>query len=131
MIVLRETLLKTLVERDKEPLANEVFDHQVRAIKIRLSKMLEVNGVLGIHVYDENGQLLQSEGDFQTKANLDEKELLISENEISILQTRKNNINILIYFQEISLIGEKIGFIKIFYSINDEIDEQKTALIIY
>ncbi len=130
-IALRETLLKTLVERDKEPLANEVFDHQVRAIKIRLSKMLEVDGVLGIHVYDKSGQLLQAEGDFQAKANLDEKELLISEDEISILQTKKQKINILIYFQEIRLIGEKIGFIKIFYSINDEINEQKAALIIY
>ena len=46
-----ETLLQTLVERDREPLANEIFEERLLAIQIRLREMLKVRNVLAIAVF--------------------------------------------------------------------------------
>ena len=108
-------LLRTLVERDKEPLSNEIFDRQVRAIKIRLTQMSSIEGIVGIYVYDETGNLIENQSQFDIKMHLTELEKKISNGVISMTRERINDIDLVIYFQEIRLIGERIGFIKILY----------------
>ena len=56
------TILETLVERDREPLANEIFEERRRAIRIRLQQMRQVKGILAIDVYNYAGQALLAEG---------------------------------------------------------------------
>ena len=124
-----ETLLKTLVERDKEPLANEIFDRQNRAIKVRLSQMLEVDHVISIYVYNESGGLLEAEGDIQEQTDISKEELIYFDEETSIIQEELEK-QLLVYLQEIRIIGERIGFIKIYYSIDDVINEQRISLLI-
>jgi len=57
-VAAREMLLYTLVERDSEQLANEIFDKRLRAIDIRIAEMMEVEGIPAIAVYDDAGRLL-------------------------------------------------------------------------
>ena len=58
-----EILLQTLVERDMEQLANEIFDSRQMAITMRIEEMRKVNGILAISIFDANGALLVSDGD--------------------------------------------------------------------
>ena len=122
-------LLRTLVERDKEPLSNEIFDRQVRAIKIRLTQMSSIEGIVGIYVYDETGNLIENQSQFDIKMHLTELEKKISNGVISMTRERINDIDLVIYFQEIRLIGERIGFIKILYSIEELKKTQQFTLI--
>ncbi|MCK7505105.1 MAG: hypothetical protein MZV70_14180 [Desulfobacterales bacterium] len=57
-----EVLLHSLVERDREPLANEIFEGRSRAIMIRLNQMCAIDGILNISVFDNAGRLMVSEG---------------------------------------------------------------------
>ncbi len=121
-------LLRTLVERDKQPLATEMFDRQNRAVEMRLNQMLEIDDVLSINVYDESGNIFETQGIFKTNDNLKIEEMISPEENISI--TKKDGENLIVYFQEIIIIGERIGFIKIFYSINSIINEQLFFILV-
>jgi len=59
-------LIRTLIERDKDPIANEIFDHSSKAIEIRLKDMLRVDGVLLISVHDRKGHVIALEGPVTT-----------------------------------------------------------------
>ena len=68
-----EILMQTLVERDLEQLANEIFDSRKKAIKIRLKQMRKLEGILNISVFDQSGKLLISEGTAITNQDLNLK----------------------------------------------------------
>jgi uncharacterized membrane protein affecting hemolysin expression len=65
-----EMLLKSIVDRDQEPLANEIFEDRKRAMAIRLAQMSKVEGILNIAVYDEAGRLLVNEGKTPNRSDL-------------------------------------------------------------
>ncbi len=118
-----ETILKTLVERDKEPLANEIFETRARAIKIRIGEMLEVKGIRDISVYASSGKLLMSDGDYPATTDLSDNDMN-SSRKVQIIKEKWHGESVISYLQEISVIGEKIGFIRIHYSLSDIEREQ-------
>ncbi|MEA1969636.1 MAG: ATP-binding protein [Thermodesulfobacteriota bacterium] len=128
-----ELILQTLVERDREPLANEIFDKNIRAMKIRLKAIMKIKGMCAIKIFNSSGHLLLSEGiksDPQDTIMAMTVNKTISQKPV-IEQKRWHGISTLQYSQEISIIGERIGFIKIYYSIKDVEKEQKSSFLIF
>jgi len=118
-----QTILKTLVERDREPLANEIFENRTRAIKIRINEMLKVKGIRNISVYSDSGKLLNSAGEHPATGDLPEDQA----NSLHELQTTKeqwHGESTISYLHEINVIGEKIGSIHIRYSLT-QIEQER------
>ena len=115
-------LLNTLVERDSQLLANEIFEKRIRAITIRLEEMKKVHGIQLISVYDDNGELIYStENGFPKKR-------LSHEAYPHIDNTTYQKESVLIYVDGIYAIGERLGYILIYYSLSDIESERITSL---
>ncbi len=119
-----ETILKTLVERDKEPLANEIFESRVRAIRIRVGEMLKVKGILNISIYSNSGKLLISEGKHPSTTGLSDKDLKATMRGIQMQKELWYGESTISFLQGISVIEERIGFVRIHYSLADMEYEQ-------
>ncbi len=134
-------LIETIVQRDKAPLANEIFDKNIKAIKLRLKTMAKIKGVKAISVFDKKGHLLLYETNpserqntykekttsVEGKSNTESEQLYIKQNidpaeqKIILKKLKISRLydNCLEYTQAINIIGEHIGFIKIYYSLAD------------
>jgi len=112
-------LIRTLIERDKDPIANEIFDHSSKAIEIRLKDMLRVDGVLLISVHDRKGHVIALEGPVTTPEELTVPGNVLSNGgiETNIIQWQDHTV--LQYFYEIKAIGERMGFIQVYFLLDD------------
>ncbi len=115
-----EFLLVTLVERDTEQLANEIFDNRLKAIRLRIKEMRRVKGILGITVFDSRGQQLVSDGTEQSRNGLAPGEGII-----------ELGRDALVFSKQIRFLGEVLGFIQIDYALKHVQNEQKTFFLIF
>ncbi len=122
-----ELLLHTLVDRDREQLANEIFDSRLKALKLRLQQMHKVNGVLAIAVFNNSGELLIADGAPFTSTNLTRAAIASAQSNVSLKKEQWQHQAGLLYTQEISFLGESLGFIQIAYSLSDVDQDQKTS----
>ncbi len=128
-------ILKTLVERDRRALANEIFEKRKRAIQLRTKQMSMVKGILSITVFNLSGTTLHQ----HTATNMKKESILetlsleMIDNCIKNLQIRNEEFNgekVLSYYQQISAIDETVGFIKINYSLSDVDLEKKISFLL-
>ncbi len=125
-----EILLQTLVERDTEQLANEIFDTRLKAIKLRLKQMRSVDGILGISIFNHVGVLLVSEGTTFSQKEIQPEEIEKIRHQPQMRETQWQGQAALLYSKEISFLGEKLGFIQIHYSLNTVKRHQKISTLI-
>ena len=126
-----ELVLKTMVARDIEPLANEVFDNSIYSIKIRIKKMLEVKGMCRVSVFDAKGKLLASEGMKPHTQNMTQSEVETIETAVQIKRIKFEGIDILHYVQKINIMDENLGIIKLCFSLEQLKAEQNTSYLIF
>lgn len=121
-------LLSTLVERDKEGLANEIFEGRVSAVKLRINQMLEVDGVSSIAVFNQAGTPLAVApmGAVVPAVNLD----ALKDGPVSWERAGAGG-PYLEYVSELRIIGERIGIIHISYSLHDVVQEQFQSYAIF
>lgn len=123
-------VLWTLVERDHDPLANEIFENNTRAIKIRLLAMRKVPGILTISVHDSSGKFLLSDASYPASSSLSKSDQDAGAHEGIIRRVIWHGVDALQYVQEIKVVGERIGFINIYYSLADAKHEQRLSNLI-
>jgi len=126
-----ELVLKTMVQRDLAPLANEVFDNSVYSIRMRIRKMLEVEGVCRIGVFDSEGKLIASEGPEPFIQNLARGETDQITDTVQIKETIHEGIESLQYLQKINIMDENLGYIKLCFSLEQLKAEQDASYLIY
>ena len=128
-----QVLLQTLVERDQEPLANEIFEQQRRAIELRLRQMLGVKGILAIALFDVNRKLILFDSLNKVSNRWPELQLDPADptQESQMRTVDFNSHQALLYVQQLRLIGDPIGYIQIWYSLDDIQAEQQTSLIMF
>jgi len=125
-----EILLQTLVERDREQLANEIFDARLTAIDLRIKEMRKVEGILGICILSATGKQLGVDGLTPGCRKLS-KEGIEGFHQTSRIQKKQwEGRSILQYQNKIDFLGEKLGYIQINYSLESVESDQKTAFII-
>lgn len=123
-----ELLLHTLVDRDNNHLADELSDNRIRAVELRLEQMMKVKGILSITVFDMEGKVLAVSGDSSNPAGKMDKGVRM---ESTIKPDRFGDDPALLYLQEISMIGEPLGFIRIYYSLADVENEHHRSFLIF
>jgi PAS domain S-box-containing protein len=126
-----ELVLKTMVARDLGPLANEIFDNSIRSIKTRLKKMLEVDGMCRISVFDAKGKLLVSEGKKPSTINMSQFEIQTIRDIVQIKRSKSGGIDVLQYLQKIKVMDENLGFIKLCYSLEQLKKEKNDSFLIF
>jgi HAMP domain-containing protein len=126
-----ELLLQTLVERDREQLANEIFDSRLNAIKIRLKQMRKVEGILAISVFDAHGKLLIEEGSFFIDQKIDLQDVKKIHPYYRIKKIRWQDQAGMLFSREIDFLGEQLGFIQIFYSLANLAYDQRISFLIF
>jgi PAS domain S-box-containing protein len=126
-----EVLLQSLVERDREPLANEIFEGRTRAIMIRLAQMRQVDGILNISVFDNAGRLMVSEGTGPAQTDLAPEDIPVPPAKALMQKGKIGGKSALVYVQAIEVIRERIGFIRIHYSLADIDHQQRMSYLIF
>lgn len=128
-----QLLLQTLVERDQEPLANEIFEDQTRAIELRLRQMLSVQGIIAVGLYDVDRRLLRYDSASLTERRAPPLLLTNPRNpeQPSLQIVEVNGQQTLIYSQQLRLIGDPIAYIQLWYSLADVQAEQQTSLLMF
>lgn len=126
-----QLLLKTLIEREREPLANEIFEGRTQALRVRIQQMLQVQGILAISVFDEHGLLLAWAGERRFDTDLSPGEQAQALNAAVIRSGVLHGLHTLAYLQEIDVIGDRIGYIRIHYSLRELERERHQAYAIF
>ena len=126
-----EMLLRAMANRDLEPLANEIFEDRKRAMAIRLAQMGKVDGILNIAVYNKAGRLLVNEGRNPAPSELSPVNMPQPPETTLTRQERLGNTDILIFVQAINVVGERIGFIRLDYSLAEMERQQRQFYLIF
>ncbi len=128
-----EMLLYTLVERDSEQLANEIFDKRLRAIDIRIAEMMEVEGILAIAVYDDTGRQLAT----KVSHLPDHHPVAVSEMLSSVRGGPRQESTVwqeqerLHFLRDITFLEERLGGVHIVYSLKQVKEDQRNSLLIF
>lgn len=119
-------LLETLVQRDLEPLANELFEGRIRALDLRINQILEVPGMLEVSIFDASGQLLVSTHQPERSGvnKLPAEDLIKVQNSAFTRRTQWQDTSALYFARDIRIIGTSLGVIALTYSLQ----EVETAL---
>lgn len=123
-------LLKTLVKRDENPIANELYDKSKKAMRIRLKEMLSVNGIISISIFDAEKKLFLTQEVLKNHKHTHHFDHKITvtdfdQNRDHFKMIQQEHHKLIRYTHEIHAIGEKLGYIQIYFSI-DEIELLKT-----
>ena len=124
-------LLKTTMERDRDSLANEIFDRNARALNIRLKHLMQIEGMLSIQVFDAEGKLLALRGEVAPPKALNPDTDVSGRDTVTIQEKKINGIHTLEYVRKIEVIGESIGAVAIHYSLERLVSAYKKSLLIF
>ncbi|MCK5101150.1 MAG: HAMP domain-containing protein, partial [Desulfobacteraceae bacterium] len=121
-------LLSVVFEQNREDIANEIFAEQEIALNESLKEILNIKGISGVSVYDKQGVLLSSAG-IEFIKKLTEQELGRLDNTSVFLRKTVYAQNIASYSSVITVIGEQLGYMKIYYDFT-KINEQFSQVMI-
>ncbi|MCD4744096.1 MAG: hypothetical protein K8R67_16665, partial [Desulfobacteraceae bacterium] len=125
-------LLRVVFEQNREDIANEIFAEQEIALQESLKEILKIKGIAGVGVYDKKGTLLSSAGTEFIKKLSSQEMMTLTDNAVFLRETVHSK-NIASYSSVIKVIGEQLGYIKIYYDfskINKQLSRVMIILII-
>jgi PAS domain S-box-containing protein len=118
-------LLDSVYQQQRETLANELFAKQQRALRATLGDLTKVDGIIAVSVLGPEGKLvLATDDQFSHDLTTDEIVLLSTSAQFRRLDLKGRSVGE--YATMIQVIGEKIGFIRIFYDFAELDRERRT-----
>jgi signal transduction histidine kinase/CheY-like chemotaxis protein/HAMP domain-containing protein len=128
----RNTLLvRTLIERDKDDIANNIFDSSLRATQMRLKDMMTVGGVSNISVHDDKGDIIAREGLLEDSSQLLLSESVLGAGGIAVDVVHWDEHTMLRYIYEIKAVGERMGFVQVYYLLDDMVRQKQQSFIFF
>lgn len=128
----RNTLLvRTLIERDKDDIANNIFDLSHKAIEIRLKDMMAVGDIASISVHDHKGKIIAREGMLDDSGQLLLAETILREGGVAVDVVPREKHTMLRYIYEMKVVGERIGFIQVFYLLDDMVNNKRQSFFFF
>ena len=112
-----EILLNAVFQQKKEELANEIFAEQKPALANSLSEIQKIEGIAGLIAYDLNGNVLVSTDKKFTTVLSDLERNHLDILPYSIEKIRYDGRAFANYSSIIKVIGEKIGYLKIYFDL--------------
>ncbi|MFH2064543.1 MAG: ATP-binding protein [Pseudomonadota bacterium] len=118
-------LLDSVYQQQRETLANELFAKQQRALRATLGDLIKVDGIIAVSVLGPEGRLVMATDDrFSHDLTADDKRLLSRTAQFNRRDLKGRSVGE--YSSMIQVIGEKIGFIRIFYDFT-KLDQERRA----
>jgi PAS domain S-box-containing protein len=112
-------LLKALVEREMDPLSNEVYEKLERAVQIRAHALLRLDNVLSVTVFDSSAAALAHADRFGIPPRVLDTSLGDLPQAPSWSTEYRQGIPAVVYEHGLYAMGECIGYLRILYSMAD------------
>ncbi len=123
-------LLDTVFSQKRNDLANELFARQERALRATLEELKMVEGILGVSIHLPDGRLyMTTDSIFSKTIPEDRIKALESSSLLQIVSINHKSMGI--YENIIEVIGDKIGFIAIYYDFAKLEREIRQSLVIF
>ncbi len=110
-----QTLLEMMLKREEMPLANEIFEGRMRAIRLRIRDILALDSMLSVTVYDRGGDPLGHLDRFGGAAPA--RTAAPPDRETRTRPETWRGLRSLAFEAPISAMGGPVGFIRIQYSL--------------
>ncbi len=126
--------VNAMVQLRKNDFANDLFMNHSSAIGIMIEEMLQIQGIVGVSIFDKDGKSYAAAGVLMGGNSLDyEKEPgdAVSPGDYKYYENTLNNIKMLAYIEPIKAIGEKLGYIKILYSLEEVVKESRLSMTFF
>ncbi|WP_051822171.1 PocR ligand-binding domain-containing protein [Desulfonatronum thiodismutans] len=113
-------LLDTVVTREQNNLANELFEDRINALNMRLRDMLDIEHIVRVALYDQDRGFLTSasglhqEGDALLAASLADADLFGTDGAYRVT----GGVHSLYFARPITAVGETLGWIAIVYDLS-------------
>jgi signal transduction histidine kinase len=126
-----KVLLDALYQQKREELANEIFANHREALMRSISELNAVKGIHAVHLFDLKGVLLEWVGTGKREDITDATLLELTIGPI-FRSVRMGQKEYLTYTISIEVIGEKIGYFRIFFDLSDfhRASQQRIMLIV-
>jgi PAS domain S-box-containing protein len=125
-----ELLLDTIFQQKYEDFANEIFADQKRALALTLKDILKVEGIAAVSIYKPDGTLfLSTDAALSDYFKGQHRDLDTSSTSLETTSYKGKSLGI--YSRGIEVIGQKIGFIEIYYDFEALIKETRLSVIIF
>ena len=124
-----KTILSIMVERDSEPLAHAIFEDRMRAVSFRVGQMAQTDQILEICVFDSSGGLLISDGLVHECADLSPGAAADTSTVSGFREREWASELSLSYVQDIETFGERVGQIRIYYSLAEVMNDERSAFL--
>lgn len=113
-----EILLEAVYQQKREALANEMFAGQTMALQKSISDILKVEQIAKVELFELDGKFLIASEIEQAEPFPEDKRLLLEEgNSFSVQEIDDHSYGI--FESLIEIIGEEVGYIRIFYDLGD------------
>ncbi|MBF0240728.1 MAG: HAMP domain-containing protein, partial [SAR324 cluster bacterium] len=126
-----KVLLHRTIKRDEAAYANLIFERNLRSLNLKIDSLLKIDGLLTVGFFDETGKLLASGGNPVLKQNLPQHLVETLRNRARIWIAEGQGQKTIHYVQEIRGFGERIGFIRFYYTLLDIEQEQRLSFVIF
>jgi PAS domain S-box-containing protein len=123
-----KVLLQSVVAQRYESLANEIFARQDRAVGATLREMIKVKDVLGAEVFLPDGALFATAGHAVAQALPIEVRTSLSRAPL-FADSRLGDQRVLCYAESITVIGEQVGYVRIYFS-PDNLDRRSRSMLL-
>jgi len=123
-------LLQMVVEREHDAIANEVYQGLDRALALRLDHIREKGNIFLISVFDKSGHLLISRGNTSETRALSQEEMETLSANGRIFNRQYQGLYSMVYMQRIEIIGQTVGFIRIYYSLENMKHAQRESVLV-
>ncbi len=125
-----ESNIHAIIEQRQQLIANELYlDHQ-EAVRLIIDRLLKIDSVSGIIVFREDGSIFAAGGSMPLR-NLSEMERSAFSESHHFYVEGSDDQAVAIYSIPILVIGETLGYVKVYYSLADVLRESRWTILIF
>ncbi len=126
-----ELSINSMVQQKNKDLANNIFMNHQKAVKLIIGEMKEIDeSIIAVSIYKSDGSLLIST-DLLVDTNVSHEETKMITGEYLFRKTLYGDEDVLTFSKPIIIIGEHLGYVKIYYSLQDTLREVRFEIIIF
>ncbi|MDM8549588.1 SpoIIE family protein phosphatase [Desulfobacterales bacterium HSG2] len=125
-----ELSINAIVEQKEEAIANEIFLQHREAIEIIINKISEIEGIAGIGVYDQEGNLFAATDALFAKHISSQAREAVSQS-YAFSEETLDHQKVAAYTKPVIVIGEILGYFKIYYTLSDVVKETRLGIAIF
>ncbi|MBN2297248.1 MAG: response regulator [Deltaproteobacteria bacterium] len=113
-----QVLMSVVFQQKKEELANEIFANQHIALVNTLREMQKVKDISGVSIFGRDGEIIHAT-DESVFSPLNQEEIKMLDISPGFSKITAGGTQIVQYSSVIEVIGEKVGFIKMYFDLKD------------